>query len=313
VLRIIVRRVLWSVPLLFVVSVLTFVLVSFVPGDAARTILGTNGTQAEYDALRQQLGLNLPLWDQYAHWLAGVLHGRLGNSVFNGEPVATLLDGRLVVSITLIVLATFLAAIVGISTGVTGAVRGGVPARALDALGRLGIAIPNFVVGLVLVIVVSAKLGLLPPTGFVSFSSSPLLWAKSLVLPVLTLSLAPMTIIAQQTRSSMFEVMHERFIRVLEANGIRRRSIIFRHALRNAAIPVVSVIGVVFVGLLSGTVLVETVFALPGLGQYAVQATEQHDIPVIQGISLYFTCVVIVVNLAVDLLYATLNPKVRAS
>lgn len=310
-LRIIVRRILWSLPLVFIVSALTFVLVSFTPGDAARTILGANGTQAEYEALRRSLGLNLPLWDQYWHWLDGAIHGHLGNSVFNGTPVTTILNGRLIVSITLIALSTLLSTVVGVGIGVFGALRGGAFARALDVLGRIGIAVPNFVAGLLLIILLSVKLGWFPATGFVPFSSSPSLWLKSLVLPVITLSLAPTTIIAQQTRNSMQDAMQQRWVRVLEANGIRRRSVVFRHALRNASIPVVSVIGVIFVGLLSGTVLVETVFALPGLGQYAVQATEQHDIPVIQGIALYFTFVVIAVNLVVDLLYTLLNPKVR--
>ena len=309
--KVIARRLFWSLPLLFVVSLLTFVLVSLTPGDAARTILGANGTTAEYQALRTQLGLNRPLWQQYWLWLDHVLHGNLGTSVFNGVSVATLLNSRLVVSLTLIIGSTLVATALGLLIGVFGALRGGVIASCLDVVSRLGIAIPNFVVGLVMIIVFSVKLGLFPATGFVPFSASPSEWFRSLVLPIFTLSLAGITIIAQQTRNSMQDVMNLTFIRVLEANGFQRRSIIFRHALRSAAIPIASLIGVVFVGLLSGTVLVETVFALPGLGSYAVQVTEQHDIPVIQGIALYFTLIVIAVNLLVDLIYTFINPKVR--
>jgi len=310
-LRVVVRRLLWSLPLLFTVSVVTFVLVSLTPGDPARTILGVNGTPQEYQQLRQELGLNLPLYAQYGHWLGEVLRGDLGTSLFNGEPVTTLLDSRLVASLTLISLSTLLALIIGVGLGVASALRSGVPARIVDVIAKFGLSVPNFIVGLLLVLVFAVKLNLFPATGFVNFSASPWQWARSLVLPVATLALAPSTILAQQTRDAMEEVLGQPFIHVLEANGFKRRSIVYRHALRAAAIPIVSLVGVVFVGLLSGTVLVETVFALPGLGAYAVQVTEQHDIPVIQGIALYFTFVVIAVNLIVDLLYAWLNPRVR--
>jgi peptide/nickel transport system permease protein len=310
-LRVVVKRLLWSLPLLFVVSVVTFVLVSLTPGDPARTILGVNGTPQEYQQLRRELGLNLPLYSQYGRWLGRVFQGNLGTSLFNGEPVTSLLDSRLVASLTLISLSTLLALVIGVGLGVASAVRSGFAARIVDVVAKLGLSVPNFIVGLLLVLVFAVKLNLFPATGYVNFSASAWQWARSLVLPVVTLALAPSTILAQQTRDAMEEVLGQPFIHVLVANGFRRRSILYRHALRAAAIPIVSLVGVIFVGLLSGTVLVETVFALPGLGAYAVEVTEQHDIPVIQGIALYFTLVVIAVNLAIDLLYAWLNPRVR--
>lgn len=312
-LRVVVMRLLWSLPLLFIVSAVTFVLVSLTPGDPARTILGVNGTPQEYQALRAELGLNQPLWVQYGHWLARAAHGNLGTSLFNGEPVTTLLGTRLGVSLTLIGLSTALALLTGLIVGVASAVRVGVAARIVDVVAKLGLSVPNFIVGLVLVLVLAVKIRLFPAIGWVSISSSPWEWFRSLVLPVVTLALAGTTLIAQQTRDAMLDALDQPFIHVLDANGFSRRSIVYRHALRSAAIPVVSVTGVVFVGLLSGTVLVETVFALPGLGSYAVQVTEQHDIPVVEGIALYFTLVVIAVNLIVDLIYAWLNPRVRLS
>jgi peptide/nickel transport system permease protein len=310
-LRVVVTRLLWSLPLLFVVSVVTFLLVSLTPGDPARTILGVNGTPQEYLQLRHALGLNLPIYSQYGHWLGRALDGNLGISLFNGEPVTTLLDSRLVVSLTLISFSTLVSVVIGVGLGVASAVRSGVAARVVDVIAKLGLSVPNFVVGLLLVLVFAVKLHLFPATGFVYFSAAPWQWFRALVLPVVTLSLAGATILAQQTRDAMEEALSQPFIHVLHANGFTRRSIVYRHALRTAAISIASLVGVVFVGLLSGTVLVETVFALPGLGAYAVQVTEQHDIPVIQGIALYFTFVVIAVNLAIDLLIAWLNPRVR--
>ena len=168
-------------------------------------------------------------------------------------------------------------------------------------------------VGLVLIYVFAVTFHLFPSTGYVTFGGSPSQWLQSLVLPVVTLSLAGITVIAQQTREAMSDALGQDFVRVLRANGFAPHSIIYRNVLRSAGIPIISTIGVVFVSLLSGTVLVETIFALPGLGAYAVQVTEQHDIPVIQGIALYFTLVVVVVNLVVDLAYVWLNPRIRLS
>lgn len=310
--RVVARRALWSIPLLFGVSISTFVLVSLTPGDPARTILGQNGTQAEYEALRQQLGLNQPLWEQYWRWLSHVLRGDLGTSLFTGQPVTMLLDGRLTVSLTLIVGATLLSTVAGVLIGVASALRGGFAGRSVDVVAKLGLAIPTFILGLVLVLAFAVRLQAFPATGFVPFRDSPGEWLRSLVLPVVTLSVAGVTIVAQQTRDAVLDALNLDFVRVLQANGFSRRSIVYRHVLRSAAIPIVSLIGVVFVSLLSGTVFVETIFALPGLGSDAVQATEQHDIPLIQGVALYFALIVIVVNLLVDLLYTWLNPRVRA-
>ena len=312
-LRIVVSRALWSVPLLFVVSIFTFVLVSLTPGDPARTILGVNGTPQQYQALRQALGLNKPLWEQYWEWLSKALGGDLGRSLFTGQPVTTLLDTRLVVSLTLIIGSTLIATLFGIFLGILAALRGGAMGATIEAVGKIGLALPNFIIGLIFVYVFAVTLHAFPATGFVFFSTSPSLWLQSLVLPVATLALAGTTLIAAQTRQSMLETLNLDFVRVLEANGFTRRSIVYRHALRSAAIPIISMVSVVFIGLLSGTVLVETIFALPGLGSYAVQVTEQHDIPVVQGIALYFTVVVVIVNFATDLLYGWLNPQVRAA
>jgi peptide/nickel transport system permease protein len=313
VIRLILHRVLWSVPLLGVVSVLTFVLISLVPGNAAQAILGGEASAAQQAALRGQLGLNQPLWTQYGHWLGRVLHGNLGTSLVTGQSVSSVLGSRLTVSLTLVIGGTLVAGVLGVLLGVWAATRGGAAGRLLEAGAVLGLAVPNFWLGLVLIELFALRARIFPATGFVPFSQSPADWLRSLVLPVVAIAAVGVTIIAVQTRDSMLEVLRRDFVRVLEANGIPRRSILYRHVLRNAAIPVVTVTGITFVGLLGASVLVESVFALPGLGSGLTTASAQHDIPVIQGAVLYFTLVVVVVNLLVDVAYGLLNPRVRAS
>jgi peptide/nickel transport system permease protein len=311
--RLLLSRVLWSIPLLIIVSALSFILLSLLSGNPAQVILGSQATAAQMAALSRQLGLDQPLWAQYWHWLDAALHGNLGTSLISDQRVTSLLAPRLTVSLTLIFGATVLASVLGVLAGVWAAIRGGLVGRLLEAGSVLGLAIPNFLLALVLVELFAVTLRAFPASGFVPFSQSPGSWAASLVLPVIALGAGAMTIIAVQTRDSMREALRSPFIRVLEANGIPRWSVLYRHALRNAAIPAVTVIGITFVGLLGGSVLVESVFALPGLGSALATATGQHDIPVVQGVVLYFTLVVVAVNLLVDLTYGVLNPRVRAS
>jgi len=313
VIKLVLYRVLWSVPLLWVVSLLTFVLISLVPGNAAQAILGGNASAAQMSALRGQLGLGQPLWTQYGHWLGRAIRGDLGTSLVTGQSVGSILGSRLTVSLTLIIGGTLVASAVGVLFGIWAATRGGALGRLVEVGAVVGLAVPNFWLGLVLIELFAVSVRIFPATGFVSFGQSPADWALSLVLPVVAIAAVGMTIIAVQTRDSMLEVLRRDFVRVLEANGIPRRSIVYRHVLRNAAIPVVTVIGITFVGLLGASVLVESVFALPGLGAELTTASAQHDIPVIQGAVLYFTLIVIVVNLLVDITYGLLNPRARVS
>ncbi|MGW1990919.1 ABC transporter permease [Embleya sp. NPDC001921] len=313
VLRTVAGRLLSSIPLLFAVSALTFVLVSLVPGDPARTIVGQHATEAQYHTVRDQLGLDQPLPVQYWHWLKGVARGDLGSSLFSGEPVTAILGSRLPVSLSLILAGTALSGIVGVALGVLSARRGGALVRAVDVLSLLGLAVPAFWLALVLIAGLAVKLAWFPVTGYVPLAEDPFEWARSLALPVLSLSLGAVAIIAKQTRDSVLDVSGKDFIRVMEANGFAPRSILYRHVLRSAAMPVVTVLGVVLVNLLAGTVFVETVFAMPGLGGVIQQATVQHDIPLIQGTVLYITLLVVLVNLLVDLAYSRLDPRVRAA
>jgi len=311
--NLIIRRILTSIPLIVVVTGATFVLESLVPGNTARAIVGASGSPAAYQRLRGELGLNNPLWYQYWHYLDQLFHGSLGTSVFTGEPVSTLLNQRLGVTLSLVLLATVFCAVVGVLLGVVSAVRGGVTGRGVEVLSLLGLALPGFWVAIILVAVFAVTLRIFPATGYVPPSASVSRWLWALTLPVIALGLAGVAGVAKQTRDSMKDALGREYIRTLRASGLGQRSIIWKHALRNGAIPVVTVLGLVFVSALSATVFVEAVFVLPGLGSMAVTATSQHDIPVIEGIALYFTVLVVIVNLLLDIVYGLLNPKVRRS
>jgi peptide/nickel transport system permease protein len=305
-----------SVALLFAVSALTFLLSALAPGDAAKAMLSgqtTSYSQEQYQQLRHELGIDQPLPVQYWHWLDRLLHGSLGTDLFSGQRITEALGGRLGASLSIIVGTVLVSALVGVAAGTFSAVRGGLPGRLVDGLSLLGLAAPNFWLSLLLVELFAVQYGLLPPTGYVPFGDDPVQWLRGLALPVLALSAGGSAFIARQTRDAMADVLGRPFIVALRAYGLPLRSIVFRHALRSAAIPVVTVLGLMFVSLLGGTVLIEGIFAIPGLGQQAVTASSTHNLPMIEGVAFSFTVIVIVVNLLVDLSYRWLNPKVRAS
>jgi peptide/nickel transport system permease protein len=309
--RVLLRRLVLAVPLLLAVSVLSFVLVSVTPGNAAQEILGPNAPQESYDRLRTELGLDLPVWQQYQRWLDHALHGDLGRSLFSGQDVTALIGERLPATISLIVASLALILLVGVGLGVLSAARGGVLGRVVDTVVLVGFALPAFWAGAVLIDLFAVKFRLLPATGYVPLTQSPGQWARSLVLPVVALGLHGIAAVAKQTREAMLDALGSEHIRVARANGIPERSIVFRHALKSAGIRATTVLGIQAVALLGGTVLVETVFALPGVGSLAVGASLQHDLPVVQGIVVLFTIIVIVINLFIDLAYTLLNPRVR--
>jgi peptide/nickel transport system permease protein len=310
--RIVARRLALSVPLLLIVSAITFVLGSLVPGDPARTLLGATAKPEQYEALRQQLNLDRPLWEQYSLYLQHLFHGDLGRSIFNNEQVGNVIATRLPVTLALIVGGTVVAALVGVALGVTSATRGRSLARSVDVISLVGTALPSFWVGLVLIATFAVALRWFPATGFTPFGVSPSLWASSLVLPVIALAIGGVALIAKITRDSMLNTLSMDYIRTLRASGIGSRSIVWRHALRNAGLPIATSIGLTMINFLPGAVFIESVFVLPGLGNTVVSATNQHDVPVVQGIGLTFTMIVIVVNLIVDVVYGFLNPKVRS-
>lgn len=311
--RILLRRLLQAIPLLFLISSLTFVLVSFIPGNVATALYGLSATPAQLARISRQLGLDQPVYVQYWHWVSNALRGNLGNSLLNQQPVTDILDQRLAVTITLVVGTVTVVAVVGLGLGVYTSVSGGWASRAVDRLSWVGHAVPNFWIGLLLVAVFAILVRIFPAGGFVPFSQSPGRWILSLVLPIAALSIGPLAVVIKQTRTSMVEQLNQEYVRVLRAAGASEASIVLRHALKNAVLPVLTVLGLLFVGLAGGTVVVETVFALPGLGSLAIQSVPDHNLPVIEGVIVYYTAMVIAVNLIIDLLYSWLNPKVRIS
>ncbi len=311
--RIIGLRILTAIPLILLVSFIIFALESLVPGNPAETILGQNATPQNVAALDRQLGLNKSLFAGFWTWLEGVIHGHLGTSIISGESVSSLLNGRLGVTLSLVLLSVLVSAIIGTLLGFISARRGGLLGRLLDVISLTGLALPSFWLGTVLVVTFAVKLKLLPASGYETIAQSPSGWLQHLILPVAALSLAGIALVAKQARDSILGALEADYIAMLRGNGMREREIMFKHVLRNAAMPIVTVLGVVAIGTLGGTVFVESVFVLPGLGSQATQSTVDHDLPVILGIGLYFTVIVVIINLLVDIAYGLLNPRARTT
>ncbi|MER5225444.1 ABC transporter permease [Streptomyces flaveus] len=310
---IIFRRLALAVPLLVIVSAITSLLESFVPGDPARTILGINATQEQYDALRATLHLDKPFAEQYWLYLRDILHGDFGSSLFSGESVLALIGQRLPVTLILVIGATVLSTLVGVLLGVYSATRGRFSRRLFDIVSLLGSALPNFWLALMLVSLFAIKFPIFPATGYTPFAQSPGQWAAGLVLPVIALSIGGVALISKITRDAMLSTLGLDYIRTLRASGVRPASIVWKHALRACGLPVATAIGITMIAYIPGTILVENIFTLPGLGTTVVDATNQHDLPVVQGVAITFTMLVIAINLLVDVLYSLLNPKVRVA
>lgn len=311
--RLVARRLLLAVPLLWAVMTITFLLLRMAPGDPAVTILGDRATPEQYAELREELGLDRPLINQYGSFMSQLLQGDVGASLVSNRPATDVIAARLPVTLSLALGATLASVALGVAFGVFAAVRTGLPARISQVGAVVGQATPNFWLGLVLVAVFAVTLGWLPPNGFVPFEESPADWARTLVLPVAALGVSGMATVARMTRGSMTEVLDRDFVRTLRANGVPRRSVVYKHALRNAAIPVTTMVGLQFIGMLSSAVVIEQVFVLRGVGTLARQAASEADFPVMQALVLYLTLVVVAVNLLVDVLYGWLDPRVRRS
>ncbi|MEV8516090.1 ABC transporter permease [Dactylosporangium sp. NPDC051484] len=303
------QRVALAVPLLMLVSALSYLLVSLTPGDAAVSILGPTAPPEAYDNLRHTLGLNEPVYKQYGHWLGQALQGDLGRSLFSGQAVSEMIVQRLPVTLWLIGGALLVSLIAGVGLGmlsVTGRFGLG---RLADLVAVIGFAMPAFWIGVELVAIFAVKLRWLPAIGYVSPEQSLTGWLRSLILPVTALSLHGIAVLAKQTREALLDVLNSEFVHDARSNGIPERSILFRHAFKNIAPRIATVLGVQAVVMLGGSVLVENVYALPGLGSLIVSAAVQHDLPLVQGVAVCFTIFVVVINLLIDFICMALNPR----
>jgi peptide/nickel transport system permease protein len=311
--RYILRRVVSMMPVLLIVSIIAFGLLYVLPGDPAVAILGDNaGNQQTYLALRHDLGLDQPLHAQYLGWLGRVIQGDLGRSIRTNESVATVLLQRLPVSMYLGAAGLFVGLALGLSVAIVSALR---PGSWIDSLGTLlamgGIAIPSFWQALLLVYVFAVLLRWVPPSGFTSPLVDPLLSVKMLVLPAIVLGTHSAAVIMRQGRSALMEVLEHDYITTARAKGLGDRSVVASHALKNAMIPIVTVIGLQVGTLVSGAAITETVFAIPGVGRAAVDAIFFRDYPVLQGAVLMLTLGVLIANLLTDVTYAYLDPRIR--
>jgi peptide/nickel transport system permease protein len=306
-----------SVPLLLVVSLVVFVLLALAPGDATEVILGPKGTSGHppemYAQLAHQLGLDRPVMTRYFDWLRHALHGDLGISLITHQPVTQAIHQRLPVTLSLILGALVVSLVLGVLLGILSAVRRGSLGRVVDVLALVGWIAPVYWIAAELVVVFAEKLRWLPAIGYVPLTQSPVNWFRSLILPVLALSLGAIGLFAKYARDGMLDALSSEYVRVARANGVSERSIIFRHAFKMASLSVVSVAGVVAIGLLVGTVFVENVFALPGMGSLIVNGAIGHDIPVVQGVAVFFSIIVVAVNLITDITYTLLSPRVKIS
>jgi peptide/nickel transport system permease protein len=302
-------------PLLIIVSALSFVFLTLTPGDAAQSLLGfrKDVPPEEYPRLRHEMGLDLPLQDQYWRWATHALGGDLGRSLISGIKVTDLIAQHFEVTLLLTIGSMILIVLIGVPMGLVSAVRGGAVGRLIDAASLVGLSLPGFWVGAALIALFAVNLKLLPAVGYVPFGESPSDWLRSLVLPVSALALVGIAAVAKQTREGMLDVLSSEYIRMAVANGTPPMAIYFVHALKNAAIPVVTILGLQAIGLMGGAVLIENVFGLPGLGNLAVSAAQEHDLPLIQGIVVSFTVVVVLINFAIDISYVWLNPRVRVA
>lgn len=298
------QRLLGVIPLLFVVSVLVFMFIHLIPGDPARLVAGKEATLEEINGIREQLGLNLPLWQQYMNYMERLFHGDMGSSLRSGMPVSDMMRSRMMPTVILTFMSMGWALVIGLLIGTISAVNRN---RWPDYVGMLtaisGISVPGFWLGLVLIQIFSVELGWFPTGGVDSW--------RSYVLPSITLGAGIMSMLARFSRASMLETMREDFIRTGRAKGLREFVVVGRHALRNSLIQVVTVAGLQFGFLLGGSVMMETVFSIPGLGRLLVDSIAFRDYTVIQALLLLFATEFILINLIVDLLYGVLNPKIR--
>jgi peptide/nickel transport system permease protein len=308
------RRVVAVVPIWWVVASIVFVLVRLVPGDPVLLIAGTDASAEQVRDIRSSLGLDLPVYEQYVRWFGRLLHGDMGRSLFSREPVARDLLDRVPVSLQLALSATLVSVLIAIPAGVFAATRrNAVSEVAFAAVTMTGVCVPSFVMGLLLMLLLSVYAGLFPIRGYEPLSQGVLSWARYMALPAVAYGLIQAAGVARMTRATLLEVLGEDFIRTARAKGLAGWAVLYKHALRNALIPVVTLIGLNVGVLFTGAVVIETLFGLPGLGAFLVAGILKRDYPIVQGAILFISTFLVLVNLGVDLLYRVIDPRLRGA
>lgn len=308
----ILRRMVSTIAVMAMVGVFIFLLLRLSPGDPAAIIAGDAATAEMIAGIRDKLGLNNPLPVQFVHWALGILSGDFGTSIFAGQPVLQLVAQRLEPTVSLAILTMLVSVTVGICFGILAAWRaGGLFDRMLAAFAALGFSVPVFVIGYFLIYGLAITMRWLPVQGYAPLNQGLGPWFVRLIQPTVTLSVFYVAYIARITRASMLEVLSEDYIRTAAAKGASSYALLFRHALRNAGVPIVTVVGLCFAGLISGVVITETVFNIPGVGRLVVDAINNRDYPIIQGLLILASGLYVLINLAVDLTYVLIDPRIR--
>ncbi|MFB5265724.1 ABC transporter permease [Paenibacillus enshidis] len=307
-----IQRVLSLLPVLLVVAVVVFLLIHLTPGDPASVILGDEASAESVAALREQLGLNLPLHQQFFAWFGNVLRGDLGNSIFMDMSVAEAFFSRVPPTLSLAILAQIIAVALALYMGIMAArKRGTLADQAVMGISLLGISVPSFLLGLFLILIFAVEFKWLPVAGYRPLSNG--LWdhLRYLLLPAIALGAMQAALIARMTRSSLIEVLSEQYIKTARAKGLKEKKVVYKHALKNAFIPILTVIGETFGTLITGAAVIETVFNIPGIGQLIINSIERRDFAVIQGSILLITITYVLLNLWIDLLYGLLDPRIK--
>lgn len=307
----IVKRIASSLALLVMVAAITYLMILLVPGDPAATAAGPEATTEQIEETRERLGLSDPIFVQFGRWLFAAVRGDLGQSLQGGASVSQYIAERFPVTLGLAATALLIALIVAVPAAIIASSRrGSVLDRVITVVASAGIAVPTFWLGLMLVLGLSIYNRVLPSAGYIPFMEDPAGWLRHIILPAVTLAAAPAAEITRQLRGSMIDVLHQDYIRTARAKGLSRTVILLKHALKNAGVPAMTVIGLQAAFLLGGSVIVEQIFGIPGIGALSIFAVLQRDIPVIQGVVLVAAVTVLVVNLLIDLSYRIFNPKV---
>ncbi|MFT8311830.1 MAG: ABC transporter permease [Sporolactobacillus sp.] len=305
------RRFFLMIVILFLVSLMVFGLINIIPGDPAVLMLGQEATPQALAALRDNLGLNDPLYLQYIHWVGGVLQGNLGYSLADHTPVINILMSKIPVTFELTILAFILAILIAIPVGIISAVHKGTVWDYITTVFALsGVSIPAFWLGILLIYLLSVILGWLPPSGYVPFEQNPVRNIILMIMPSIALGIRLSAQLTRMLRSSLLEVMQADYIRTGYAKGLLEKAVVFKHALRNAMLPVLTVAGLELSSFLGGAVITETIFAVPGLGQLIVNAILTRDFPLVQGAILFMAFAVVAVNFLVDIAYSLLDPRI---
>ncbi|MGC0367412.1 peptide/nickel transport system permease protein [Rhodococcus sp. 27YEA15] len=311
-LKIVGNRILAAIPMLLFVSFFVYVLLDLIPGDAAESLAGESAPPERIEALRSELGLDKTLLVRYFDWVVGAVQGDLGRSLYSSESVTQILLSRLPVTLSLTIVSMLLVVTVGIPLGIYAAMHANSKIdRAITAISGVALAVPAFILGLILVVVFAITMPILPATGYSPIGNGIGDWLRHLVLPALALASVPVAELARQTRAAMIDTLGKDFVRTARAKGLRRFDVVGKHALKNAGVPIATVVGLQVNRVLTGVVTVEVVFALQGFGALAVNSVFSRDIPVILGLVVATVLIIAVVNVVVDLSYGYFNPRVR--